>query len=209
DPLYRQREIVAFVDGMNADDFGEYVNFVTVQLRKRHAPNVETTDEVRIDRNNFSTAGNNFKLLYGWKHARDDDRSRWLEYEYQTSWSFFGGTPVEGAWQSGNGPAINLAPPYQRREVTLEADPAVLGDAQVRSITVMLYYELGGEEKSKRVTLDVGREQLSEKVELMLPAEEFHYDYEISWRLRGNRTLTSGRQTSNEAILFVDELPEA
>ena len=36
DPLYKQRELVVFVDGMNAKDFGDYVNFATVQMRKHH-----------------------------------------------------------------------------------------------------------------------------------------------------------------------------
>ena len=43
----------------------------------------------------------------------------------------------------------------------------------------------------------------------MLPAEQYDYDYEISWRLRGNRSVTSGRQSTSEPVLFVDELPEA
>src|SRR6185295_10155630 len=36
DPLYKQRELAVFVDGMNAKDFGDYINFATVQLRKKH-----------------------------------------------------------------------------------------------------------------------------------------------------------------------------
>ena len=36
DPLYKQRELVVFVDGMNAKDFGDYINFATVQMRKKH-----------------------------------------------------------------------------------------------------------------------------------------------------------------------------
>ena len=175
-------------------------------MRKRHESGEETPDEVRIDRNNFNAEGNNFKLLYGWKG--DDDRRRWLEYEYRAIWSFFGGSSVEEDWRKSTSGAINLAPPFQRREVALEADPDLLGDAGVRSITVKIFYDLGGEEQVKQVTLIPSKGQLSEKVEFMLPAAEFDYDYEISWRLRGNRSLTSGRQTASEAILFVDELPE-
>ena len=89
DPLYKQRELVVFVDGMNAKDFGDYINFATVQMRKKHQAEDETQDEVRIDRKNFSSEGNAFKLLYGWKN--DADRRQWMNYEYQTTWSFFGG----------------------------------------------------------------------------------------------------------------------
>jgi len=36
-----------------------------------------------------------------------------------------------------------------------------------------------------------------------------NYDYQIDWRLKGNRVLTSGRKTASDAILFVDDLPTA
>jgi hypothetical protein len=88
-PLYQQREVVVY--GANVADFGQYVNFVTVRLHKKHASGAITDDEVLIDRNNFNKENNRFKLLYGWKG--DNDRSRWREYEYQTVWSLFGGRP--------------------------------------------------------------------------------------------------------------------
>lgn len=205
DPLFRQREIVAFVDGLNAQDFGQYVNFVNVRLRKTHQGGQITDDEVRIDRNNFNKEGNNFKLLYGWKG--DNDRRRWMDYEYKTAWSFFGGNAIEGDWQRASSGAINLAPPYQRRTVELQADPALIGQAGVRAITVKLYYSLGGVEQSRTVSLNPAKGQLSERVEFMLPANQYDYGYEISWRLPGNKTVSSGRKTTSDAILFVDELP--
>lgn len=206
DPLFRQREISVFVDGMNAQDFGKYINFVTVQMRKTHAGGEITDDEVRIDRNNFNREGNAFKLLYGWKG--DNDRRRWMDYEYQTVWSFFGGRTVEVPWQKASAAAINLAPLYQRHTLSLEADSATVAQGEVRSITVKVFYDLGGAEQVKQVTLNADKQQLSEQVEFMLPAGKVDYAYEITWRLKGNRTLTSGRKTASDAILFVDELPQ-
>jgi len=43
----------------------------------------------------------------------------------------------------------------------------------------------------------------------MLPAEEYEYAYEVSWRLRGNRSLSIPRARSSDTILYVDELPAA
>jgi hypothetical protein len=207
DPLYRQREIVAFVDGLSAGNFGEYVNFVDVQMRKVHAGGAQTLDEVRIDRNNFNREGNAFTLLYGWKNDDERNRQAWLNYEYKTLWSFFGGSQVEGPWQRADAGTINLVPPYQKRVVAVEADPARLAEAQVRSITVKIYYRLGEREMVRQVSLNPARNMLSVPVEFMLPAESFEYDYEVSWRLSGNRSVSSGRQTTSEAVLFVDELP--
>jgi len=104
--------------------------------------------------------------------------------------------------------AINLAPLYQRRTVTFEADAATITQAQVRSITVKVFYDLGGTEQVKQVTLNPGKQQLSDQVEFMLPADKVDYGYEITWRLTGNRTLTSGRKSASDAVLFVDELPQ-
>lgn len=205
DPLFRQRELVVFVDGLNAQDFGQYINFVTVQMRKRHARGDVTDDEVRIDRNNFNAEGNNFKLLYGWKN--DNDRRRWLEYDYRTVWSFFGGHTLDEGWQTSTTGAVNLAPPLQRRTVELEAAPDLLEQAEVRLVTVSIYYRLGAAEQVRQATLNPGRQRLSERVEFVLPTDQLGYEYEIIWRLRGNRTVSSGRQSSAEAVLFCDELP--
>jgi hypothetical protein len=72
-----------------------------------------------------------------------------------------------------------------------------------------VFYTLGGVEKAKTVTLNAAKNQLSEKVEFMLPADVTDYTYEITWQLTGNRTRSSGRQTGNSGVLFVDEVPAA
>ena len=113
DPLFKQREIAAILDGYNADDFGKYINYVTVRLRKRHQNGQYTQDEVRIDRSNFNQEGNFFSLLYGWKG--DNDRRRWRDYEVDAQWSFFGGHTVEVPAYTSSYNAINLSPPYQRK----------------------------------------------------------------------------------------------
>jgi len=205
DPLYQQRELVVFLDGLNDADFGQYANFVNVHLRKQHAGGEISEDEVRIDRTNFNKAGNAFKLLYGW-HG-DNDRSHWMEYDYQLTWSFFGGRTVAGPWQHSAAGAIAVAPPYQRRIVDLQADPAAVTAAGIRSITARIYYDLGAGEQAKQVTLNATKGQLSDRVEFMLPADRYDYGYEITWRLRGGETRSSGRRVSNEAVLFVDDVP--
>lgn len=207
DPLYRQREISVFLDGMNADDFGDYINFVTVQMRKQHESGEPTFDETRIDRRNFNAEGNAFKLLYGWKG--DNNRNDWLNYDYRMMWSFHGGYTIDQDWQRADFGAISLAPALSRRQLQIEADPAALADADVRAVTVKVYYALGDEERVKQVTLNPGRDQLSALVDYLTAPDSYDYDYEITWIRRGQPTVSSGRQSGSDAILFVDELPEA
>ena len=204
DPLYRQREIVAMVDGFNAEDFGKYINFVNVRMEKKHQNGKVTQDEVRIDRNNFNREGNYFKMLYGWNG--DTKKQEWFDYDYALEWSFFGGYSVTQPLQSTNFSSISLTPPYQRRFIDLQAEPSVLRKG-VRSITVNLYSQLGGKEFTRQVTLIPSRDELSKQVELLVPAGELEFEYEVSMRMRGNKVVKSNRVKSTESLLFVDELP--
>ena len=206
DPFYRQREIAVFVDGLDGSAFGEYINFVSVLLRKQHDSGEESLEEVRIDRDNFSAEGNDFRMVYGWKN--DSGRESWLQYEWKPTWSFHGGREVQGEWTPASAGAISLSPPYRPRRVTLDADPDMIKDAGVRAITVRLYYDLAGAEQTKQVTLNAMRGELSGTMPFMLPVGSEAFDYEITWRLRGNRQVSSGRQNAVGNLLFVDELPE-
>jgi hypothetical protein len=172
-------------------------------MRKKHQGGDETQDEVRIDRKNFNSEGNAFKLLYGWKN--DSDRRRWMNYEYQTTWSFFGGKEMQQPWKPANSGAINLAPPFQKHSVDLQADPDAITQAGVRSITVKIFYNLGDTEQVKQVTLNATKGQLSDRIDFILPSGAADYDYEITWQLKGNRTVSSGRRHASQSVLFVDE----
>lgn len=205
DPLFKQRELVAMVDGMNAQDFGQFINFVDVQMRKKHASGEETPDEVRVDRNNFNKEGNAFKLLYGWKG--DNDRSKWMEYDVQTTWSFFGGKSVVEPWRTLSSGTVPLVPPYRRRTVMLDGNAEEMQQAGVRAVTVKLFYDLAGVEQSKQVTLNVAKGQVAEKVEMLTPPDSQSYAFEINWQLKGNRSLSAPRQKSVSDIVYVDELP--
>jgi hypothetical protein len=208
DPLYRQREVTAILDGLNAEDFAKYVNFVTVTLRKRHPSGAVTLREARIDRVNFNRVGNAVRLEpYGWNGETPATREAWFDYDYQTAWSFFGGRDTTITWRSTRANAVTLSPPYRRTVVTLEADSAELADANVRLITVKAFYRLGGVERQEQVTLNPRRGQLAGRLEFVLPADQPAYGYEITWQLRGNVTRTTGRRTTSATTLVVDEVP--
>jgi hypothetical protein len=205
DPMFKQRELVAMVDGVNAQDFGQFVNFASVQMRKKHESGEETQDEVRIDRNNFNKEGNAFKLMYGWKG--DNDRRKWMDYEVQTTWSLFGGKTIVEPWKKVNAGAIGLTPPLRRRFVNLDGSQETLQQADVRAVTVQVFYDVAGAEQSKQVSLNVAKGQVADKIEILTSPDNTNYAYQLTWQLKGNRTVTSGRQTTVSDNLFVDELP--
>ena len=86
DPAFVQREIHVGVDGAILPEFDKYINSVTVTLRKQHQNGEETLREILVGRDTFERPFDDFRMIYGWNG--DDDRARWLEYDYRTSWSF-------------------------------------------------------------------------------------------------------------------------
>lgn len=204
DPLYKQREIVAMVDGMNASDFGQYVNFVTLSLQKKHENGELTNDEVRIDRKNFNKEGNNFKMLYGWKG--DNNRNKWMDYKYKASWSFFGGYAVNEDWKEGDAGAISLTPPFQRKLVDLQGDPQTLKDKEVRLVNVTIFYKLGEQEQTVQTSMNPASESFTKRLDFILPKGVNDYEYEITWVKKGNTTQSSGRKKYNGTTLFIDEI---
>jgi len=208
DPFYKQREILVSIDGLNSDQFSKYINYVTVSMRKEHGSDGETIDEIRIAENDFNAAlGSPFRLLYGWKNEADENRAEWLTYNVKTYWSFFGDHSVEGEWQKTDQVGLNLAPPFHPVKVSVEADPDMLKDAKIRLATVKFYYDYGAGEKVEQITIKANQEVPADLAEFMLRSGEYDYEYEINWRLFGNRRLTTGRKKTSDTLLYVDEIP--
>jgi len=209
DPFYKQRELLVSVDGLNADQFSKYINFVTISMKKVHGNGEVTYDELRIAEKEFKEAlGNPFRLLYGWKDEADNDRDRWLQYEFATKWSFFGDHSVVEDWKTSDQLGVNLAPPFHPVAVSVEADPAMLKEAGIRLATVKFYYNYGAGEKEEQVTIKGNQEVPADLAEFMLERGKYDYEYEIVWRLFGNKTISTGRKKSSDTLIYVDEIPE-
>ncbi len=203
-PLYTQREISATVDVGSLQDFAQYVNFVNVRITKKHEGGEITTDELKIDRDNFNKEGNNFSMMYGWKN--DGDRNKWREYEYEIDWSIVGDNNISIPTRKTKANALNLAPPYQMQFVELQADPGFIAEKGIRSINVKIYYHVGEKEFIKQIDLNPAKGILSGRLDYLAKAGELGYEYEVTWKMRGQQSETSGRKNGTDTILFVDEL---
>ena len=160
----------------------------------------------RVGRRNQT--GNRFSLTYGWKG--DADRSLWSEYAWRAVWGFHGAPPLEQPWSRRSDGVIPLEPPFERRRVQLEAfDVEHLDELGVRSVAVKVQSVLGDRKVVEQVTLNTARDELSGTIEFLVPRDADSYDYEILWRLRGNKTLSSGLQQTDQDILYLDEIPES
>ena len=61
----------------------------------------------------------------------------------------------------------------------------------------------------KQLTLNAAAPTFVGRVDFVMPRNLVDYDYEIAWRLTGNREVTSGRQKTSSTILELDDVPKA
>jgi hypothetical protein len=205
DPLMKQRNIYVALDGMNTGDFSKYINFVNVVMRKQHQSGESSLDEVRIDRSKFDQTGNNFTMIYGYKG--DTNRPKWLDYEYKSLWSFFGGYNIETDWKSTNFASISLTPPFSRKPVYIELDPDFAATEKIRAVEVTIYYKPLDKEETVKTTLKVAQnEELSKTVEIILPKGKDEYSYDVTWFVKGKDPVTSARKTTKLGSLYFDTI---
>ncbi len=207
DPMFRQRAVLVSVDGMNSDQFRKYVNFVGVSMKKTHGNNEITSDEVRIGVAEMEKTGNLFRLQYGWKDEKDANKDQWLKYEYKTTWSFFGNQTIESPWMSTENFTITAAPPLRPVSVDIEASPDLLKQKQVRMVNVKIYYNTGSGERIEQVNIKADGPNTATKIEFVLPEGKYEYEYEITWRIAGNKEVKTPRTKSTSTFLYADEVP--
>lgn len=203
DPLYKQRELVVTVDGINNEDFGNYITNVEVLIKKEHQTGEFTEHNILINQKSFNEAGNNFSAIYGWKN--DNDREKWLDYQYKTRWSFTGGLAVETDWKSQDFAGINLYPPLEKKTIYLEVDPGLVSRENIRAVEVKLFYKNGDKTKTKVVNFRANTNVLSQSVEIILPEDKTNFDYEATFFAKG-KVVKVPRQSYDAGYLYLESM---
>lgn len=205
DPTFQQREIHVAVDGALLPDFDDYVNSVTVTLRKRHESGDMTLRELVVDRATVEESAGALSMVYGW--SGDENRTSWLDYEVRTRWSFRGGGVYETEWTHTNAAMIELFAPFERRVVQLSGDPGRLEERGVRAVVVEVEYPFFDRPRRQQMVVRSGEPIDAKSVEITLPLNQYSYNYSITWRLVGGQSLTT-RAADSSGLIFVDEVPE-
>ena len=126
---------------------------------------------------------------------------------YKVQWSFFGDFTVEQDWKPSDQLGVNVAPPFHPMQISVEADPKLMAEQGIRVAAVKFFYNYGAGEKVEAVTLRSSDQVTAQLAEFMLKNGSYDYEYEITWRMKGNKTLTTGRKKAAETLLYVDEIP--
>ncbi len=205
DPAFQQREIRVGVDGALLPEFDRYVNSVSVTLKKEHEDGSQTLREIVLDGRSFSGSLPDLRMVYGW--SGDEDRDRWLTYQYRTHWSFRDGGNYDTGWVESDDTMINLYVPYERRVVQLIGNAETLRAQDIRAVVVEVSYPFFGESRGQQRIIRLDRPLEDESIELTLPRDAFTYDYEITWHVAGRDDLTA-TGSDDDGLIFIDELPD-
>lgn len=206
DDAFKQREIHVGIDGAILPEFEAYINSVTTVLRKQHQDGNVTVREVVVDHQTFKeSAGNDFRMIYGW--SGDDDRDAWLQYDFRTRWSFKGGGKYETGWTLAEANMIDLYAPYHRKVVKVYGDHEALVEQGVRAVLVEVDYPFFEGRKTDKLRIRADRPIEDQTLELTLPHDTNAYHYKITWIVsRGGKVIEEGDDSTG--IIFIDELPE-
>lgn len=205
DPVFKQREVLVTLDGQDTDTFSRHLNFVTVQMEKKHQSGELTTDEVVITPENFNSSGNSYSLSYGWKG--DDDRRRWLDYKVKTLWSFHGGVEISGPWSKKDRSMLSLEPPHRYRSITIEGDGERLSSEGVRHAVITITSEIGDKPVMNQVTIRNQGPAPSMMLEVPENRNGPPGHVEIIWYLEGGKKLSAPLKLLEGDILYWDNLP--
>ncbi|MBK8503356.1 MAG: hypothetical protein IPL46_14735 [Saprospiraceae bacterium] len=154
DPFFQHRDINMILDIEAEQMFGQEVNYVTVNVRKRRSSGNPFTDQVTIDREYLKSKGLKASLTY----ARGEDKNSDV-YEYKSQWSLKGGKlfPEEPDWITGDWEGLTLAPPVTPRTIQFEADLDQLKEMGVRRATLQVRYRKFGEEIETNIPITVSQ----------------------------------------------------
>ncbi len=205
DAAFQQREVHVGIDGAILPEFDKYVNSVTVVLRKNHENGAQTVREIVIDRNTFNKESRDFRMIYGWNG--DDDRAKWLEYDFRTRWSFKGGGLHETDWTTTDINMIDLYAPYVRNTVQLIGDTELLKEQGVRALAVHVEYDFFDGRRSQDLALQTSEEIDGKEIEITLPLSVYEYFYRVTWMRKGKVPLEI-EGSDDSGVIFVDELPD-
>jgi len=154
DPFFQHREIHLILDGQAEQMFGDEVNAVTVDIRKKRSSGNDFQNAITIDKNTLKN-GTLATLTY----ARGDDKNPDV-YEFRTSWNLKGNIyPEDPQWEKGDWKGINLVAPVAPRTIQFEGDLAQMQEMGIPRATLQLRYMKFGKEVETNIPITVSKGQ--------------------------------------------------
>ena len=156
DAAFQRKEVGFFINGKFADGFGEWVNAVSVNFRKKYTTTGQddVTGRITFLPEDLKKGVQIKSVDYPRLGITTDD---WEDYEYQIKWDLNGKTlqypPKETDWLKAKTPLVTLDFPFEKEEVVIDADKAAFVEKGITAVQVIFAAQLGGEKKVTRSVL--------------------------------------------------------
>jgi hypothetical protein len=152
DTAFEKRQVYFQVDGNYLDSFQDTINFVSVNFRKTYKDQPAYTSSLVFTHEDIKNGRTMKPIEYARLGAVDQD---WRGYEYQVRWSVRDrptvGVPAkDDQWIATEDPAVSLVPPFERRIVDIDSDPALLKQAGIVTAVVEFATPLVGKPQLQR-----------------------------------------------------------
>ena len=155
DATFQRKDVSFFINGKFADGFGEWVNAVSVNFRKKYSNGQEdVTGRVSFLPDDLKKGTQLKSVDYPRLGIATDD---WEEYEYQIKWDINGkailNPPKETEWLKARTPMVTLNFPFDKEEVIIDADKAAFTEKGISAVQVVFASQISGEKKVVRSVL--------------------------------------------------------
>lgn len=176
DPFYQHRDIHFILDLDAKDLFEQQANYVTINVRKKRSTGNSFEDRITIDEKFVKEKGINATVTY----ARGEDSSP-DAYEYQTQWSFRGGTvwPATPSWVKGGWEGVTLSAPIAPRTIEVESDLEAMKASGVTRITVQVHYPRLGQEIEENISISPAKNEALVSRKIFMDRDARGYAYRL------------------------------
>lgn len=181
DPTFQERTIEVILDGHDAEDFKSYVNSASVIFRKQRMGGQVMTGEVKFFEQQFAEKGNRLSFKYG---RVNEAASEWLNYEYRTKWSLYGGVEWESDWVKTDDSVLTLTPPVRRRTIEISVDEDNILQNKVKAVAIQVKHNIFGKDILKEVVINYDKgDPLQVNYTYMHEEGKPGYSYRLIWLL--------------------------
>ena len=194
DPDFAQRPIFVGLDGLFQENYKILVNNINLEIRKQHKDGTVT-----LASNHLTDARFKKPIVEYYKNKGDftresntNEKEKWREYEYRAVWNFKGGVKHDAGWEKTNSDMINLAIPFEERELRFTGDLNEVWDAGVNAVVIEFQYKFYDKFMStfKRITIVKGEPNLEVfSKTYMVPESNTDYRYRIKYVTPENANL--------------------
>lgn len=200
DPTFQERTVEVILDGQDAEDFKSYVNSVSVIFKKQRMGGQVMTGEVKFFEQQFAEKGNRLSYKYG---RVNEAATEWLNYEYRTKWSLYGGVEWESDWVRTDDSVLTLTPPVRRRTIEISVDEDNILQNKVKAVAIQVKHNIFGKDILKEVVINYDKgDPLQVNYTYLHEEGKPGYSYRVIWLLLDGKEVSTDWISRESPFIF-------